>query len=354
MPYAVVYALLEFLYTDSVDLARLIEARVSDKDNPPTAWKDGGSFSAEAGESSHPWAVVPLGDTEHALVYHLLRVAQEYDLGRLSELCEHQLQEAVSLHSVSRMFAEADRYHHRNLRQYCLNWILDNLQEVELTPEFEALHSMLIEEVYHFQKPPEELWSRKQRRVNGLNEDLVPDFNLFKSLSVRGRMSMEAVGERIEGHLTRDLMAGVPKVAADLAYESGVRVKLPLLVEGIFRSFHINGQGAAVDGVERDQRGEGPSDSWWTMTAAKKSREDTPTINFYEYAQCISLIRRGTHLDKLKVGYSSCAVMLSSQRSLSRHTVSSHCLITLSHHTVSSHCLIRCVLTARTLTATTP
>ena len=84
-----------------------------------------------------------------------------------------------------------------------MNWILDNLEEVQETTEFDGLHPLLIEEVYHFQKAPEGVWSRKQRRVNALNVDLNGDFNLFKSLSEGGKMSMEAVQTRIEDALTR-------------------------------------------------------------------------------------------------------------------------------------------------------
>lgn len=62
-----------------------------------------------------------------SLIAKLLAAADKYDLGRLRRMCESHLCKDISVNSVGRALALADRYHATELKSVCLRFAAENL-----------------------------------------------------------------------------------------------------------------------------------------------------------------------------------------------------------------------------------
>lgn len=69
----------------------------------------------------------------------LLAAADKYDLGRLRRVCESHLCKDISVNSVCRALALADRYHATELKSVCLRFAAESLAAVMRSDGFEYL-----------------------------------------------------------------------------------------------------------------------------------------------------------------------------------------------------------------------
>ncbi|XP_023746536.1 BTB/POZ and MATH domain-containing protein 4 [Lactuca sativa] len=74
-----------------------------------------------------------------SLIAKLLAAADKYDLGRLRRMCESHLCKDISVNSVGRALALADRYHATELKSVCLRFAAENLAAVMRSDGFEYL-----------------------------------------------------------------------------------------------------------------------------------------------------------------------------------------------------------------------
>ncbi|KAL5708712.1 BTB/POZ and MATH domain-containing protein 4 [Ranunculus cassubicifolius] len=86
--------------------------------------------------SSSPSCVSSTSDT---LVSNLLAAADKYDLDRLRLMCESYLCKDISVNSVAKTLALADRHHAMELKAVCLKFAAENLAAVMRSSGFEYL-----------------------------------------------------------------------------------------------------------------------------------------------------------------------------------------------------------------------
>lgn len=74
-----------------------------------------------------------------SLIAKLLAASDKYDLGRLRRICESHLCKDISVNSVGRTLALADRFHATELKAVCLRFAAENLAAVMQSDGFEYL-----------------------------------------------------------------------------------------------------------------------------------------------------------------------------------------------------------------------
>ncbi|KAL4578528.1 hypothetical protein LXL04_014652 [Taraxacum kok-saghyz] len=87
--------------------------------------------------------LVGMGSSElcvsDSLMAKLLAASDKYELGRLRRMCESHLCKDISVNSVGRALALADRYHATELKAVCLRFAAENLAAVMRSDGFEYL-----------------------------------------------------------------------------------------------------------------------------------------------------------------------------------------------------------------------
>lgn len=68
-----------------------------------------------------------------SLIAKLLAASDKYDLGRLRRICESHLCKDISVNSVGRTLALADRFHATELKAVCLRFAAENLAGIFLS-----------------------------------------------------------------------------------------------------------------------------------------------------------------------------------------------------------------------------
>jgi len=75
------------------------------------------------------------------LAFELVVLADEYLLPRLRQICEIQLQNFVNTENVCSMLCYSHDHNAKDLKQYCLNFIMKNFDAVSGTPGYQDLKS---------------------------------------------------------------------------------------------------------------------------------------------------------------------------------------------------------------------
>ncbi|XP_052199565.1 BTB/POZ and MATH domain-containing protein 4 isoform X1 [Diospyros lotus] len=81
----------------------------------------------------------PALSVSDTLTSKLLAAADKYDLGRLRRMCESHLCKYISVDSVAKILALADRFHATELKAVCLRFAAENLAAVMRSDGFEYL-----------------------------------------------------------------------------------------------------------------------------------------------------------------------------------------------------------------------
>jgi len=66
----------------------------------------------------------------------LMYLADEYLLPRLQQICEEQIIKSIDVKNVASLLEDAEKYHARKLKVFCVEFIIQNYAEVSKAPEF--------------------------------------------------------------------------------------------------------------------------------------------------------------------------------------------------------------------------
>ncbi|KAL0735379.1 hypothetical protein Bca4012_011589 [Brassica carinata] len=89
--------------------------------------------------TTHTFDLLKLPDIYETLIVKLLAAAHKYDLNRLRLLCESHICKGVSVKSVAKILALADRYKATELKSVCLKFTAENLAAVLETDGYQQL-----------------------------------------------------------------------------------------------------------------------------------------------------------------------------------------------------------------------